>query len=78
MAWVGVFLQRMRIRENYRIEGGVGGDLVRSVCCGGCVMVQDEREVRGREEERRRWEGPGSGEVGAAGGYRREGGMRYN
>lgn len=36
-----------------------------------CTLVQDEREVTHREDERRRFAGPGSGVVGD-GGYRRE------
>jgi hypothetical protein len=36
------------------------------------VVVQNEREVRAREEKSRRWAGPASSEV-----YGREGGMEY-
>lgn len=65
-------VQRTRIRRAYKIEGGVGGDLLRGCCCCCCVVVQNEREVKGREEESRRWAGPVSGDV-----YGRTGGMVY-
>lgn len=65
-------LQRTRIRRAYKIDGGVGGDLLRGCCCCCCTVVQNEREVRGREEESRRWAGPVSGDV-----YGRVGGMVY-
>jgi len=68
--------QRSRIRENYKLEGSLPGDCARAYCCIACTLVQDDREVRDREDERRRYAGPGSGVVGDAG-YRRQGGMVY-
>lgn len=65
-------LQRTRIRHAYKLAGSLGGDLMKGCCCCCCVAVQNEREVRVREEERGRWAGPASTEV-----YTRTGGMVY-
>ncbi|RPA98094.1 PLAC8-domain-containing protein [Choiromyces venosus 120613-1] len=74
----GIFttLQRTRIREKYRLEGSLASDCGKAYCCVMCTLVQDEREVRDREDERRRFSGPGSGVVGE-GGYRRQETMVY-
>lgn len=53
---------RTRIRHAYKIEGGVGGDCLAAWCCCCCVAVQNEREVKEREESKRRFAGPGGGE----------------
>ncbi|KAL2357633.1 PLAC8 family-domain-containing protein [Cryomyces antarcticus] len=58
--WMAALLQRMSVRRLYKIEGSFGGDLVESCCCCCCVLVQCEREVRGREERGRLMTGPGS------------------
>ncbi|KAF1958064.1 PLAC8-domain-containing protein, partial [Byssothecium circinans] len=70
--WLFPMLQRTRIRHMYKLEGGLLGDCVKAACCCCCVAVQNEREVKSREEAMRRWAGPVSSEV-----YGREGGMKY-
>jgi hypothetical protein len=50
----------------------MGSDLLRGCCCCCCVAVQNEREVRVREEANRRWAGPASTDV-----YTRASGMVY-
>lgn len=61
--WVFPLAQRIRIRHAYKLEGGMAGDCVRGACCCCCVALQNEREVREREESCRRWAGPASQEV---------------
>lgn len=51
-------LQRNSIRRQYKLEGNLGGDCVKGLCCCCCVIMQDEREVRDREELIRRQAGP--------------------
>ncbi|KAF1921519.1 PLAC8 family-domain-containing protein [Ampelomyces quisqualis] len=72
----GIFpaLQRARVRRAYKLDGSLGSDLLKGCCCCCCVTVQNEREVRGREGESRRWAGPASG---GADVYARTGGMVY-
>lgn len=70
--WLFPMLQRTRIRHMYKLEGSLGGDLLRGCCCCCCVTVQNEREVSGREEASRRWAGPASTDV-----YTKVGGMVY-
>lgn len=65
-------IHRTRIRHLYNIEGGVGEDVLAGCCCCCCVTVQNEREVREREEARRRWAGPATEMQ-----YTREQGMVY-
>ncbi|KAF1355855.1 PLAC8-domain-containing protein [Lizonia empirigonia] len=72
LGWVFPMLQRTRIRHLYKLEGSCGDDLVKGCCCCCCVSVQNEREVRGREESANRWAGPASRDV-----YTRSGGMQY-
>ena len=56
-------VQRVRIRHQYKIEGSLFSDIAHGCCCCCCVAVQNEREVRDREETLRRWAGPaGSGQ----------------
>jgi len=64
---VGVLplIGRLKVRHAYRIEGGVCEDCLASFYCCCCVVIQNEREVREREERVRRNEGP----VGAAAQY---------
>ena len=69
--WALAWIQRMRIRKIYDIEGGVGGDCVESFYCFCCVLARDEREIRDREDLMRRREGPSSGT------YVSHGGMAY-
>jgi Cys-rich protein (TIGR01571 family) len=61
--WLYPMVQRTRLRHMYKLEGSVLGDCARSVCCCCCVAVQNEREVKGREEAKRQWAGPASTDV---------------
>jgi Cys-rich protein (TIGR01571 family) len=70
--WLFPMLQRTRIRRAYKLGGSMGSDLLKGCCCCCCVAVQNEREVKAREEESRRWAGPASTDV-----YGRTGGMVY-
>ncbi|PVH99149.1 PLAC8-domain-containing protein [Periconia macrospinosa] len=70
--WLYPMLQRTRLRHMYKLEGDLVGDCVKAACCCCCVAVQNEREVKAREESARRWAGPASSEV-----YGREAGMKY-
>lgn len=54
-------IHRTRIRKLYHIEGSFGTDCVKSLCCCCCVVMQNEREVRDREELIRRHAGPATG-----------------
>lgn len=54
-------IHRARIRKLYQIEGSIGTDCVNSLCCCCCVVMQNEREVRDREELIRRHAGPATG-----------------
>ena len=54
-------IHRTRIRKLYDLEGSFGTDCVKGICCCCCVVMQNEREVREREELIRRHAGPGSG-----------------
>ena len=72
-------VQRRRVRGLYEVEGGLGDDCVKGCCCCCCVLAQNEREVEGREERRRRYAGPASTASTAIGsqGYARGQGMVY-
>ncbi|KAF1941446.1 PLAC8-domain-containing protein [Clathrospora elynae] len=72
LGWLFPMLQRTRIRRAYKLGGSFGSDLLRGCCCCCCVAVQNEREVKSREEASRRWAGPASTDV-----YTRTGGMVY-
>ena len=72
LGWLVPMVQRTRIRRLYKVEGSCGDDCVSACCCCCCVAVQNEREIRGREEMRNRWAGPACRE-----GYVRGGGMEY-
>ncbi len=54
-------IQRARIRKLYHLEGSFGTDCLKACCCCCCVVMQDEREVRDREELIRRHAGPATG-----------------
>lgn len=60
-------LQRNSIRRQYKLEGNLGNDCVKGICCCCCVIMQDEREVRDREEQTRKQAGPAIGPYAAAG-----------
>jgi hypothetical protein len=51
-------LQRTRIRHIYKLEGSVCGDALRGCCCCCCTSIQNEREMKEREENSRRFAGP--------------------
>lgn len=68
--------QRTRIREKYQLKGSLANDCGKAYCCGPCTLIQDEREVTHREDERRRFAGPSDGAVGD-GGYKRQETMVY-
>lgn len=51
-------IQRTRLRHIYKLAGSLTGDIGRACCCCCCVAIQNEREVRDREENARRWAGP--------------------
>jgi len=53
-------IHRTRIRKLYRIEGNFGSDCLTSCCCCCCVLIQNEREVRDREQSIRQHAGPAS------------------
>ncbi|KAF1933223.1 PLAC8-domain-containing protein [Didymella exigua CBS 183.55] len=72
LGWVLPMLQRTRVRHLYKLDGSCGEDCVKACCCCCCVAVQNEREVRGREEMSNRWAGPAGRD-----GYQRSGGMEY-
>ncbi|KAF2264843.1 PLAC8-domain-containing protein [Lojkania enalia] len=61
--WLYPMIQRTRLRHLYKLSGSFGGDLVKSCCCCCCIAIQNEREVKDREENARRWAGPASTEV---------------
>ena len=61
VAGVLAAFQRNRIRRLYRINGDFGSDCLKAFCCCCCVIMQDEREVRHREDLIRRHAGPASG-----------------
>lgn len=54
-------IQHTRTRKQYEIPGSYGSDCIRSCCCCCCVLVQDEREIKYREEHARRNAGPAAG-----------------
>lgn len=56
----GIFaaIQRARVRKLYYLDGSIGDDCLKALCCCCCVIMQDEREVRDREELIRRNAGP--------------------
>ncbi|KAF2706015.1 PLAC8-domain-containing protein, partial [Pleomassaria siparia CBS 279.74] len=56
-------LQRTRLRHAYKLRGSIGSDLLKGCCCCCCVAVQNEREMKDREENARRFAGPASTET---------------
>jgi len=53
-------IQRQRVRRSYHLSGDLGSDCLKSFCCYCCVVAQNEREVRDREDSIRRNAGPAS------------------
>lgn len=45
-------IQHTRTRKTYEIEGDICTDYVRATCCICCTLIQDDREIRKREEAR--------------------------
>ncbi|KAL2865145.1 DUF614 domain protein [Aspergillus lucknowensis] len=52
--WLLATIQHTRTRKAYDIQGSIASDCVRATCCTCCTLIQDEKEVRKREEERAR------------------------
>ncbi|KAL4889592.1 PLAC8 family-domain-containing protein [Aspergillus ambiguus] len=52
--WLLATIQHTRVRKTYGIRGDIASDCVRATCCTCCTLVQDETEIRKREEERAR------------------------
>ncbi|RAK96610.1 DUF614 domain protein [Aspergillus ibericus CBS 121593] len=50
--WIFATLQHRRTRKVYGIEGDILTDCVRATCCTCCTLIQDEAEIKKREEER--------------------------
>ncbi|KAI9928137.1 hypothetical protein ASPWEDRAFT_26776 [Aspergillus wentii DTO 134E9] len=50
--WLLATIQHNRTRKAYGIRGDVGSDCVRATCCTCCTLIQDETEIKKREEER--------------------------
>lgn len=59
----GIFplIHRTRLRHQYHLEGSLPSDIVKACCCCCCSTIQNEREIRDREERANRWAGPSSG-----------------
>ncbi|KAF2489781.1 PLAC8-domain-containing protein [Lophium mytilinum] len=56
-------VQRTRIRHLYKLTGSLFSDIGKACCCCCCVAIQNEREIRDREESSRRWAGPANAET---------------
>jgi Cys-rich protein (TIGR01571 family) len=63
LQWLFPMFQRTRIRHAYKLPGNIASDLLKGCCCCCCVAIQNEREVKDREESSRRWAGPASTDV---------------
>ncbi|KAL4887328.1 PLAC8 family-domain-containing protein [Aspergillus karnatakaensis] len=50
--WLMATVQHTRTRKAYGIRGSIATDCVRATCCTCCTLIQDEKEIRKREEER--------------------------
>ncbi|KAL4920540.1 PLAC8 family-domain-containing protein [Aspergillus aurantiobrunneus] len=50
--WLLATIQHTRTRKAYDIQGSIASDCVRATCCTCCTLIQDEKEIRAREEER--------------------------
>jgi Cys-rich protein (TIGR01571 family) len=47
-------IQHTRTRKAYGIKGDIASDCVRATCCTCCTLIQDEKEIQRREEQRGR------------------------
>ncbi|ORY15304.1 PLAC8 family-domain-containing protein [Clohesyomyces aquaticus] len=63
LQWLFPMVHRTKLRHMYKLSGSCGSDFVKSCCCCCCVAIQNEREVRDREESKRQWAGPASTEM---------------
>ncbi|KAK4238321.1 PLAC8 family-domain-containing protein [Achaetomium macrosporum] len=43
-------MQRNKIRDKYRIEGGICGDIMTNLCCPCCSVIQQYKEVEMRRD----------------------------
>ncbi|KAH8425246.1 DUF614 domain protein [Aspergillus melleus] len=50
--WLLATVQHTRTRKAYGIRGDIASDCVRATCCTCCTLIQDETEIKKREEER--------------------------
>ncbi|KAF9893232.1 hypothetical protein FE257_011655 [Aspergillus nanangensis] len=50
--WLLATIQHTRVRKAYGIRGGICSDCVRATCCMCCTLIQDETEIRKREDDR--------------------------
>ncbi|KAE8380851.1 DUF614 domain protein [Aspergillus bertholletiae] len=50
--WLMATIQHRRIRKVYGIRGDIASDCVRATCCTCCTLIQDEKEIKKREEDR--------------------------
>ncbi|PLB38033.1 DUF614 domain protein [Aspergillus candidus] len=50
--WLMATIQHSRTRKAYGIQGDIMSDCVRATCCTCCTLIQDESEIRKREEDR--------------------------
>ncbi|RAL14582.1 DUF614 domain protein [Aspergillus homomorphus CBS 101889] len=50
--WLLATIQRRRVRRAYEIQGDFISDCARATCCTCCTLIQDEVEIKKREEER--------------------------
>ncbi|KAB8267168.1 PLAC8 family-domain-containing protein [Aspergillus minisclerotigenes] len=50
--WLMATIQHRRTRRAYGIRGDIASDCVRATCCTCCTLIQDEKEIKKREEER--------------------------
>ncbi|KAL2001539.1 hypothetical protein VTN02DRAFT_1637 [Thermoascus thermophilus] len=48
--WLLATIQHTRTRKAYDIKGDIASDCVRATCCTCCTLIQDEREIKKREE----------------------------
>lgn len=55
--WVLAGIQHARVRRIYRLPGGIGSDCAKAICCCWCTLIQDEKEVKHREERARQLAG---------------------
>ncbi|PGH31165.1 hypothetical protein GX50_06044 [[Emmonsia] crescens] len=48
--WLLATIQHSRTRRAYGIPGSIPSDCVRATCCTCCTLIQDEKEIKAREE----------------------------